>query len=63
MVEAVTESVTTVIRWVVPVMLIVFALGTLVREKPLRTTSALGGTTRGPGPAATGPATAEPAHG
>jgi len=62
-VGAVTDSVTTVIRWVVPVMLIVFALGTLVREKPLRTTSALGGPARGTGPAEAGPATAEPAHG
>ncbi len=42
-VAAVTESVTGVIRWVVPLMLGVFLLALLVKEKPLRTTSALGG--------------------
>lgn len=42
-VGAVAESVTGVIRWVVPLMLVVFVLALLVEEKPLRTTSALGG--------------------
>jgi len=52
----VAGSVTGVIRWVVPIMLTVFLLALLVREKPLRTTSALGGpaTQRQPAPAPSG---------
>ncbi len=42
-IEAVTRSVTSVIRWVAPIMLGIFVLALFVREKPLRTTSALGG--------------------
>jgi len=56
---AVTESVTGVIRLVVPIMLAVFVLALLVKEMPLRTTSALSAAARPqPGDA---PPQAEPA--
>lgn len=60
-INAVTSSVTGVIRWVAPIMVLIFLLALLVREKPLRTTSALGGASRADAAAAA--AAAEPAAG
>jgi EmrB/QacA subfamily drug resistance transporter len=51
---AVTDSVTAVLRWCTPIFVVMFALALLVREKPLRTTSALGGPRAAPPAAADG---------
>lgn len=63
-VAAVSGSVTSVLRWVIPVVLVIFVLALLVHEKPLRTTSSLGAARDGTGPSpaadpvpAAGPAT------
>ena len=42
-VASVAESVVGVIWWGVPIMVTILILATLVRETPLRTTSAIGG--------------------
>ena len=42
-VEAVAESVVAIVWWAIPVMLVIGLLAVLVRELPLRTTSAIGG--------------------
>lgn len=42
-IEAVTTSVTAVLAWVAPILFGIFVLALFVRERPLRTTSALGG--------------------
>lgn len=44
-IESVSTSVASVIRWSVPVMVAIWFLALLVREKPLRTTVAVGGWT------------------
>lgn len=41
-VAAVSDAVTSIFRWIIPVALAIFVLALLVRERPLRTTSALG---------------------
>ncbi len=42
-IEAVSESVVTLIWWSIPAMTLILVLGLLVRELPLRTSSAIGG--------------------
>ncbi len=42
-ISAVTTSVTAVLAWVAPILFGIFVLALFVRERPLRTTSALGG--------------------